>query len=347
MKQMRRPPKYCQGFEDRHGKIRWYYRRKGFPLTPLSGLPWSPEFMASYEKAASGEKIEVGKSKSEPGTISALVVSYYKTSDFKRLSESTKTTYRGIVERFREEHGTKRVSHLQAQHVKKIIGDKAETPAAANNLLRMIHLLMLHAVDLQWRRDDPTKDVKKIRHKSEGFLTWEEHHIEQFTAHHKPGTRAHLALSLLLYTGQRRSDVVRMGRQHVRDGWISIVQQKTGQLVEIPFHQEFKDVLAALPLANMTFLTTAQGKPFTPPGFTNWFRDMVKEAGLPGKLSPHGLRKAACRRLAEAGCTPHQIMAISGHKSLDEVTRYTVAASRRELATQAAPHLQGGGKNRT
>ncbi|MVA47758.1 tyrosine-type recombinase/integrase [Agrobacterium vitis] len=347
MKQMHRPPKYCQGFEDRHGKIRWYYRRKGFPITPLSGLPWSPEFMASYEKAMAGEKIEVGKSKSAPGTVSALVVSYYQTSDFQRLSESTKTTYRGIIERFREEHGTKRVHHMQAQNVKKIIGEKAATPAAANNLLRIIHILMLHAVDLQWRRDDPTKDVKKIRHKSEGFLTWEEHHIEQFTAYHKQGTRAHLALSLLLYTGQRRSDVVRMGRQHVRDGWISIVQQKTGQLVEIPFHAAFKDVLNALPLKNMTFLTTAQGKPFTPAGFTNWFRDMTKEAGLPDKLSPHGLRKAACRRLAEAGCTPHQIMAISGHQSLDEVTRYTVAASRRELATQAAPHLQGGGKSRT
>ncbi|WP_354595950.1 tyrosine-type recombinase/integrase [Rhodovulum tesquicola] len=90
-----------------------------------------------------------------------------------------------------------------------------------------------------------------------------------------------------------------------------------------------------MPLKNLSFLVTAQGRPFSPAGFTNWFRDMVREAGLPDGLSPHGLRKATCRRLAEAGCTPHQIMAISGHKSLAEVTRYTVAAGRKDLAVQA------------
>ncbi|MDI6026102.1 tyrosine-type recombinase/integrase [Corticibacterium sp. UT-5YL-CI-8] len=341
MNLLRKPPKYCQGFEDRHGTIRWYYRRKGFPLSPLPGLPWTPEFMAAYEKAAEGEKIEIGKAKSAPGSVSTLIASFYKTSGFVSLSDSTKTTYRGILERFREEHGTKRVSHLQAQHVRKIIDEKTATPAAANNLLRMIHLLLAHAVDMGWRRDDPTRDVKKVKHKTAGFATWDEQHISQFKAFHGQGTRAHLALGLLLYTAQRRSDVVRMGRQHVRDECLSIVQQKTGQLVEIPLHPEFQTLLAALPLKNMTFLTTAQGKPFSPAGFTNWFRDMVRESGLPDKLSPHGLRKAACRRLAEAKCSPHQIMAISGHKSLDEVTRYTVAANRRELAKEAAPHLYG------
>lgn len=85
----------------------------------------------------------------------------------------------------------------------------------------------------------------------------------------------------------------------------------------------------------LTFLTTAQGKPFSPAGFTNWFRDMVREAELPDGLSPHGLRKATCRRLAEAGCSPHEIMAISGHKTLAEVTRYTDAANRQKLAFRA------------
>lgn len=85
----------------------------------------------------------------------------------------------------------------------------------------------------------------------------------------------------------------------------------------------------------MTFLVTAQGKPFSPAGFTNWFRALVREASLPDGLSPHGLRKATCRRLAEEGCTPHQIMAISGQRSLAEVTRYTVTAGRKQLASQA------------
>jgi integrase len=339
MKQLRRPPKYCQGFVDRHGKVRWYYRRPGWKRIPLAGLPWTPEFMAAYEMAEAGQRAEIGAAKTAPGSVSGLIVSYYRTSDFTGLSTSTKTTYRGIIERFRAEHGDKRVAHMQRGHVQKIIGEKSETPAAANNLLRMLHLLMRHAVDLGWRGDDPTQGVRKIRHKTAGFKTWEEHHIEAFTDHHKPGTRAHLALSLLLYTGQRRSDAVRMGRQHIRNGVLSIVQQKTGQDVHVPLHPELKAAIDSLPFDNLTFLVTAQGKPFSPAGFTNWFRDVAREAGLPDGLSPHGLRKATCRRLAEAGCTPHEIMAISGHRSLAEVTRYTVEAGRKGLAQRAVDRL--------
>lgn len=349
MKLLRKPPKYCQGFVDRHGRVRWYYRRPGCKRTPLPGLPWTPRFMAAYELAAAGQKIDIGQKQTAPGSFSALVASYYRTSDFTGLLDSTKTTYRGIIERFRAEHGDKRVAHLQRQHVQKIIGQKSNTPAAANNLLRMVHLLMRHAVDLGWRSDDPTQGVRKIRHKSGGFKTWEEQHIEAFTAHHKPGSRAHLALSLLLYTGQRRSDVVRMGRQHIRKNVLSVVQRKTGQDVHLPLHPELKNLLDRLPLDNLTFLVTAQGKPFSPAGFTNWFRDMVaevtheeggkKKRTLPDGLSPHGLRKATCRRLAEAGCTPHEIMAISGHRSLAEVTRYTVEAGRKGLAQRAVDRL--------
>ena len=86
-------------------------------------------------------------------------------------------------------------------------------------------------------------------------------------------------------------------------------------------------------------LLTGAGKPFSPAGFTNWFRDVAREAGLPDGLSPHGLRKATCRRLAEAGCTPHEIMAFSGHRSLAEVTRYTVEAGRKGLAQPAVDRL--------
>jgi len=136
------------------------------------------------------------------------------------------------------------------------------------------------------------------------------------------------------------SDVVRMGRKHVRGNVLWISQQKTGQDVHVPLHSEFRAILDSLPRDNLTFLMTAQGRPFTPPGFTNWFRAMGKGSGLPDGLSPHGLRKATCRRLAEAGCTPHQIMAISGHRSLAEVTRHIVAAGRKDLAAQAMLALE-------
>lgn len=91
----------------------------------------------------------------------------------------------------------------------------------------------------------------------------------------------------------------------------------------------------------MTFITSDQGKPITPESFTNWFRRMVVVAKLPKGLSAHGLRTATCRRLAEAGCSAHEIIAISGHKTLAEVTRYTVAANRKQLAERAVASLDG------
>lgn len=331
---MRKPPKYCQGFVDRHGRPRWYFRRPGFDRVPLPGLPWSPDFMAAYEAAMEG-KSQPGEKRTVPGTVSDLIVRYYQTPDFKGLSDSTKATYRGIIESFRAQHGGKRVAKLRRDHVRKIVGAKSDTPAAANNLLRMIRMLMQHAMDMGMIREDPTAGIRAMKRKATGFTAWEEEHISVFLDCHAPGTRANLALHLLLYTGQRRSDVVRMGRQHIKNGVLSVTQQKTGTEVTIPLHGDLISALGRAPRGQLAFLTTAQGKPFTPAGFTNWFRDMVREAGLPDGLSPHGLRKATCRRLAEAGCSPHEIMAISGHKTLSEVTRYTDAANRKNLAKRA------------
>lgn len=128
----------------------------------------------------------------------------------------------------------------------------------------------------------------------------------------------------------------------------SIRQSKTGTEIEIPLHPVLRASLEALPKKNMTFLLTEYGKPFTVDGFGNWFRDRVREAELPDRgNSPHGLRKAACRRLAEAGCTGPQIMAISGHKNLKEVQTYIQAAERLGLAREALKRQLAADEERT
>jgi integrase len=260
---------------------------------------------------------------------------YYASDEWTALAPQSQRTYRHILEHFREEHGERPVALLERDHVKAMVSAKAATPAAANKFRKLLSVLMQVAVDKGWRKDNPVAGVKGIRIKSEGFKTWSEDHIAQYEVKHEVDTKARLALALLLYTGQRRGDVIRMGRQHIRDGVLTIRQQKTGMEVAIPIHPKLQECLAAAPRNHLTFLVTEYGQPFTPAGFTNWFRDRCAFAGLPTGLSPHGLRKAMCRRLAEAGCTPHAIMAISGHKSLAEVTRYTEAASRLRLARDA------------
>jgi len=198
----------------------------------------------------------------------------------------------------------------------------------------MVRLLIHFAIDEGMRRDDPTIGVKGIRIKSEGFHTWSESEIAQFEDKHPVGTRARLALALMLYTGQRRSDAVRMGRQHIKEGRIRVRQQKTKIELNIPMHPALEEVIAASAAGNMTFLVTAYGKPFTAAGFGGWFRECCDGAGLP-QCSAHGLRKAAARRLAEAGCTPHQIGSITGHKTLKEIERYTRAVEQGRLADSA------------
>jgi integrase len=238
------------------------------------------------------------------------------------------------VEGFREQHGDKRVAFLQRDHIQRMLL-KIERPHAKRNWLKAIRGLMRYAIQIGMRADDPTDGVKSGRLiKVEGIRTWSEEEITVFRQHHAVGTQARLALELLLGTAQRRGDVVRMGRQHIQNGLLDVRQSKTGAALRIPLHPELKAVLDATPSEHLTFLTTAAGRPFTSDTFGHWFRVMCDEAGLRG-LSAHGLRKAACRRLAEAGCTAHEIMSISGHRSLKEVQRYTIAADQARMAKSA------------
>ena len=329
---MKRPPKYVQAFIDRNGKPRFYFRRPGFKSVPLPGLPWSPQFMEVYESALSGQPLQIGASKTKPGTVSAAIVGYYYDQSFLALAPSTQRPLRGILERFRAEHGDKRIALLQRQHIIALLRSKKRF--AARHWLMAIRALMKYAVEIGLREDNPAAGVKLPNLKTDGYHSWTEAEIAQFQAYHRLGTRARFALTLLLYTGQRRGDVIRMGRQHIRDGIMHVRQQKTGIELAIPIHGTLASTIAEAPADHLTFLTTRNGKPFSPAGFGNYFRDCCNEAGL-SHCSAHGLRKAAARRLAEAGCTMHEIAAITGHASLSEVQRYTKAADQKRLALSA------------
>jgi integrase len=195
-----------------------------------------------------------------------------------------------------------------------------------------------------WRKDNPVLAVRGVKIRSKGHRTWTDDEIAAFEAFYPIGTEARLAFALLLYTGQRRSDVVRMGRQHVKDGVLTIAQKKGGETVEvsIPILPQLQAILDDVQGRRIgpAFILTEYGKPRTDAGFTNWFHDLRKRAGLPDGLSPHGLRKAFCRVAAEAGLTPHEIMAISGHTTLKEVTRYTAAVDRKRMAVEAMRKIE-------
>jgi integrase len=338
---MRRPPKFVHGYRDRHGRARFYFRRAGFAKVPLPGLPWSPEFMDAYEQALAGQPpIEPGKAKLKPGTMDALALSYLASPAFTTLADNSRLTYRRAIERFCRQHGSKPATGLQRQHIVKLMSGLADRPQAANQLRKILRALMQHAVEIGLRADDPTRDVKLIRIKSDGFHSWTEREIDQFEARWPIGLRERLAFALLLFTGQRRSDVVRMGRQHIEDGMLRVKQDKTGAELLIPVHAKLQEIIAATPSGHLNFVLTRDGRPLRLGSFSNWFKDACVAAGLP-HCSAHGLRKSAARRLAEAGCTPNEISAITGHQSLNEVARYTRAVDQKRLATIAMAKVKG------
>ena len=335
--------KHVHSYKDRHGK-RWAYLRiPGRPSIRLAGAPGSPEFMASYAKAIDGLPPRERPGDGAPGSIRALLEAYYRSADFRAAlkSEATRRSHKGVLERFAAMTvDGARVDTFPAATMEKsdflmLMDELADSPGAAETMLKRVRKLFNFAKERKLATTNPTEGVKSPRD-SEGHEAWSDDDVGMFEARWPSGTRQRLAIALLLYTGQRRSDVARMGRQHVKDGMISVTQDKGGARLWIPIHAKLQ---AELPEAGLSFLMTEHGLPFSTGGFGNWFGAAAKSAGLV-KRTAHGLRKSAAYRLAEAGCSGHQIMSITGHRTLAEVERYTRAASQITMAKQAVERMK-------
>ena len=335
----RKLPKYVQAWVDHDGRAYYYLRRRGYPRVRLPGLPWSPTFMAAYEAAMSGPRTAIGTGRVKPGSVAAVVAEYLDSQQFfGSKSAGTQRMRRGILERFRlPPNGDRPFALLPPEWIEALLDSKP--PHAARSWLVTLRSLCRFALKRRYLRADPTANIKLRAIKGDGFHCWTDAEIAQFEAHYPIGTKPRLALALLLHSAQRRSDVVRMGRQHIRetpDGpALYVKQRKTGVELLIPIHPELAAVLDATPSEHLTFLVTATGKPYGDNHFSRKFREWCDAAGLPKRCSAHGLRKAACRRDAENGCSGNEIMAHSGHGSMKELVRYTKAADQARLARNA------------
>jgi integrase len=321
--------KYVQSYRGYH-----YFRRRGSPYVQLPGIVGSPEFMEAYQRALASVPVAIGASKrSSPGSVSAAIAEYYGSQAFRGLTGGTPAKRRVILERFREDYGHKRLATLPKELIVALIDTMA--PHSAKNWLKSIRHFIRWCETRRLIRSDPTWGIRLKTPKSDGHHTWTEDEIAAFEAHHPIGSKARLALALGLYTAQRRGDVVRMGRQHIRNDELMVRQSKTGTPLLIPVLPELAAIIDATPTGHLTLLVTKSGKSYGPNDFSEQFRRWCNDAGLPPECSFHGLRKAALTRLADAGCTVHEIAAISGHASLKEVERYTKAADQARLARAA------------
>jgi integrase len=341
----RKNPKYTHGFIDHDGKPRFYLRQPGRKRIPLPGLPWSPEFMEARENALRGDwpAPEIGASRTRAGTVNAALVSYYQCTAFcDGLAESSRKMRRAILEKFRIEHGEKRIALLHKKALQTILNKKS--PAAQSNWRKALRGLIDHAMSLDMMTVDPLAGVKLTPIRTNGHHPWEPQECRKFEARHAVGSRARLAYELLLQVGQSRCDVVRMGRQHIRGGKLALRRQKTGVPFEVPVMDALREAIDAMPSTDhLTFLVTAQGRPFTAAGFGNWFRHVCDQAGLPKRCTSHGLRKAAATYLADRGATTTELMAWFGWKTASEAERYTRGADRKHAAERAGKLISGTG----
>lgn len=321
---------YIHEYRDRKGNMRRYARRPGMRQVALPGLPGSPEFMAAYAAAMSGQPIQ--QARHAAGSLSDLVMRYYGSSRFTNLSPRSQATYRAALGRHCERDGHRMVNDLTADKAEKIIAEIGATKPGLANLHRsVLSAVFKYAIKLRLRADNPFSADVIEPYKLGTHHTWTDDELDAYRNFWPLGTRERLAFAILLYSGQRVSDAVKLKRSDV----LAIRQQKTGTELSIPFHPALTRAVKAGPSSGIYLIGDKAGAPISADALTKLMLVAVRKAGLPRHCVAHGLRKANQRLLAENNATTKQMQAISGHKSLRETERYSDKANQATLAASA------------
>jgi integrase len=259
---------------DRHGNDRFYFRVKDQGKVRLPGIPGSEEFMETYQEALKRQTVKVGGlQRVSEGSFAWLCHTYFSSTTFKvELAPLTRATRRRILINLHAAIGEKPFAKIEARHVRVWLDDRANRPEAANGLLKALRALFKFAVARGIAKRNPVAEISKIKTKTDGHHTWTISEVHEFEERHPLGSVARLAMALLLYTGSRRGDVVLLGRQHIREGWLEFRHSKTRADVDLPILPQLQAVLDATHLGQMTFLVSSFGKPFTANGFGNVMR---------------------------------------------------------------------------
>jgi len=340
---------------DRHGNVRLYARKKvagKFRKERIRAQPVSPSFLDEYGAAL--ERLNAGKHGAvevtiKAGTLGWLVTEYEQSFAFLKLAKREQRVRHLILESCLNEPTKSGSSYrfrdcpldqFVPDHVRLMRDRKKDTPGAANNRISALSVVLGWGCEerSKWVKANVASAVKSLKYRGRPFHTWTRDEFFQYEARHPLGSKGHLAMALMTYTGMRRSDAVQLGHKHVKDGWITFTPQKTstttGKTLRLPVLDVLKAVLDASPLGTKTFLETARGVPFTANGFGNWFRERRDEAGLK-HCTAHGLRRAGATFAAENGATVPQLMAIFGWETAKMAEHYIKEASQEKLAGSA------------
>lgn len=330
--------KYIQSFKDNRGKLRCYYRHPGSPRIALPDPSDPVAFIRAYEAACSG-KLVIGGREGAPDTLQGVIVLFKKSAEYAALAPNSKKLYDRCMEHIRASYlAGMRIDEIRRRNVIELrdeIGE--ETPGLANVVISVLSRIMSFAMDNDLRESNPCARVKKF--KGGEYRAWTYEECVKFEFKWARGTLPRLMYELLVNTAQRRGDIATLKWSDIKDR-IALKQQKTGVDVSIPVHSSLRQELLLTRKRAVQVIVGSKGNPLTPDAFGSYFADAIEAAGLPEECVAHGLRKTALKRLAEAGCTPHEIMAISGHKSYEQVAHYTKEAEQKRLSDNAMSKLE-------
>jgi integrase len=295
----------------------------------------TPDFYREYQ-AALLAKPRHAKGAPATGTLAWLIARYREGAAWQSLSLATRRQRENIFVQVLKTAGDKPFDDITPATINQALERRAKTPAQARHFLDAMRGVFRWGVKANHTRTDPTASVDNPeRRTSDGFLPWTEEQVQAYERRWPLGTRQRVWLDVLLYTGLRRGDAVRLGRQHVRAG--EIKTEKTGQIVPLLILPVLAKTIAAGPCGDLTFIVGERGQPFTKESFGNLFRDACRAAGVPG--SAHGLRKIAATRAANAGASEATLEAIFGWSGGRMASLYTRKANRKRLAREGMHKL--------
>lgn len=352
---------YVSSYTDRHGRLRWRYRRNGRTVA-LPGQPGEDAFQRAYLAALEGRRLEAKvvrhPNHALPQTLKAAWRHYAtQDPDFKRLRPSSRDQYIARAERLLAMRvapadpltwGEVPLADLRRRHVKALLSQMADRPHAGADALIVLRKMIVVGLDLEWIQHDPTHRLR-YRPEIEGHRAWTDHERARFEARYPLGTMQRTVYALALYTGQRRADLVRISWADVAGDRLRLTQQKTGKRLVLPILPVLREALDAAPRHGALVLAVEDGSPRSAEGLTNDWLRWCRSAGLTG-TTLHGLRKTLGKLLAEQGATTRELMDVLGHDAIAHAELYSRGAEQETMAkagfTKVEPRLRVVGSPR-
>lgn len=313
------------------GKRYYYYRRDGKTWGRLKGEPGSRQFLADYHRIDATFR---GDNRTDiPNSFADVLAQYLAAPEYRDLKDTTKQSYRSVIDQMRDVLGPADIRDIRRSHVKAYRDKMQDRPGMANLSLAVMRNVFNYAIDLDLIRANPVQGVRTLRTGSHS--PWPEDAIADVIEN----APAHIARAvvLALHTGQRKGDVLKMRWSDIEDGGIWVRQQKTGTKLWIPMHPDLAAAVHAFPRQAVTILCAPSGRVWTRGNFDTQFRAAMRALGH--KYVMHGLRHNAATRLAEAGATDAEAASITGHKSAQVLQGYRRHAEQKTLAKTAMQKL--------